>query len=217
MLRSFTSWLILGVFASIGFGSGIESAKAQTFYTFEATYDVLSTSEPITQDVSSTTLSGESTNSPFGLSRVSGLTYSQVDPATGNFRFNTNPVNFGLEDLPPGSVTLFGDGDNKLFGTNNATGTIDFANLTGTAENTFTITGGEGLFENAAGTLILQEVYQISLDPNVPTIANSTANGTIEVTSTQKVSEPNNTFALIGIGMIVTTFLLRRRSKKLPF
>ena len=217
MLRSYTSWLIPGVLALIGFGSSIESAKAQTFYTFDATYNVSSTSEPITQDISLTTLSGESTDAPFGLSRVSGLTYSQVDLVTGTFQFNTNPANFGLDDLPSRSVTLFGDGDNKLFGTNNATGTIDFTNLTGTAENTFTITGGEGLFGNAAGTLILQEVYQISLDPNVPTIANSKANGTIEVPLTRKVPEPNNTFALIGIGIIISTFLLRRRSKKLPF
>ena len=217
MLRSYTSWLIPGVLALIGFGSSIESAKAQTFYTFDATYNVSSTSEPITQDISLTTLSGESTDAPFGLSRVSGLTYSQVDLVTGTFQFNTNPANFGLDDLPSRSVTLFGDGDNKLFGTNNAIGTIDFTNLTGTAENTFTITGGEGLFGNAAGTLILQEVYQISLDPNVPTIANSKANGTIEVPLTRKVPEPNNTFALIGIGIIISTFLLRRRSKKLPF
>lgn len=217
MLRSHTSWLIGGVLALIGFGSSIESAKAQTFYTFDATYDVSSTSEPITEDVSATTLLGESTDAPFGLSRVSGLTYSQVDPVTGTFQFNTNPANFGLDDLPSGSVTLFGDGENKLFGTNDAFGTIDFTNLTGTAENTFTITGGEGLFENAAGSLILQEVYQISLDPNVPTIANSIANGTIEVPLNQKVSEPNNTFTLIGIGIVGATFLVRRRSKKLPF
>ena len=215
MLRSFTPLLISGVFALIGFGSSIKSAKAQTFYTFEATYNVLSTLEPITQDVSSTTLSGESTDAPFGLSRVSGLTYSQLDLATRTFRFNTNPANFGLDNLALGSVTLFGDGDNKLFGTNNATGTIDFTNLTGTAENAFTITDGEGLFKNAAGTLILQEVYQISLDPNVPTIANSKANGTIEVPLTRKVPEPKNTFALIG-SLIISTFLLRRRSKKLP-
>lgn len=216
MLRSHTSWLIPGVLALIGFGSSID-AKAQTFYTFDATYDVSSTSESITEDVSATTLSGESTDAPFGLSRVSGLTYSQVDLVTGTFQFNTNPANFGLDDLPSGSVTLFGDGDNKLFGTNNAFGAIDFTNLTGTAENTFTITGGEGLFENAAGTLILQEVYQISLDPNVPTIANSIANGTIEVPLNQKVPEPNNTLALIGIGIVGATFLLRQRSKKLPF
>lgn len=211
MLRSSASWLIPGIFALIGFGSSIESAKAQTFYTFDANYDVLSTSEPINQNVSLTTLSGESTDAPFGLSKVSGLTYSQVDLATGTFRFNTDPANFGLEDLPLGSVTLFGDGDNKLFGTNNAMGTIDFTNLTGTAENTFTITGGEGLFENAAGTLILQEFYQISLDPNVPTIANSKASGTIEVPLNQKVPEPNNIFALMGIGVIISTFLLRQR------
>ncbi|MEO1350292.1 MAG: hypothetical protein AAFW84_16060 [Cyanobacteria bacterium J06635_15] len=189
----------------------IESAKAQTIYPFEATYNVSSTSEPITQDVSSTALSGESTDAPFGLSRVSGLTYSQLDLASGTFRFNTNPANFGLDNLPSGSVMLFGDGDNKLFGTNNAIGTIDFTNLTGTAENTFTITGGEGLFENAAGTVILQEAYQISLDPNVPTIASSKASGTIEVPLTRQVPEPNDTFALIGIGIVGATFLLRRR------
>ncbi|MBE9212318.1 hypothetical protein IQ247_06280 [Plectonema cf. radiosum LEGE 06105] len=212
MLRSYTSWLIPGIFALVGFGSSMESAKAQTTYPFEATYNVSSSSEPVTQDVSATTISGVSTDAPYGLTKVSGLTYSQIDLATGNFRFNTNPANFGLDNLPSGSVTLFGDGNNKLFGTNNAIGTIDFTNLTGIAENTFTITGGEGLFENATGTVILQEAYQISLDPNVPTIANSKANGTIEVPLTRKVPESNNAVALTGIG-IIGAILLRRRCK----
>jgi hypothetical protein len=38
------------------------------------------------------------------------------------------------------------------------------------------------------------------------------ANGTIEVPSTRKVPEPNNTFALTGIG-IIGAILLRRRRK----
>ena len=181
MLRSYTWWLILGVLALVCFAFSVESGKAQVIYRFETTYNVSSTSEPITQDVSVTSLSGESSDAPFGLTKVSGLTYSQVDLVTGKLRFNTNPATFGLEGLPLGSVTLFGDNNNKLSGTNNAIGRIDFTSLKGTAKNIFTIAGGEGLFENATGIVILNEVYQISLDPNIPTIASSRANGTIKV------------------------------------
>ena len=117
--------------------------------------------------------------------------------------------------MPLGSVTLFGEGDNKLFGTNDAVGTIDFTNFTGAAENTFTITNGEGLFENAIGTVILQEFYQISLDPNVPTIASSKASGTIEVPLAQEISEPNNIVALAGISLsTVILSQLRKKSRR---
>ncbi len=210
MHRSYTAWLVPVVFALIGFGLDVKSATAQQLYKFNATYDVFSTSKPITPDVSATTISGQSIDAPYDLTKVSGLTYSQVNFATGEFRFNTDAATFGLQGLPVGEVVLFGNGSNKLFGTNNATGVIDFLSSKGTATNIFTITSGEGLFEGAVGTLTLREVYQISLDPNIPTTGKSKASGTIQVFS-KNIPEPSTTTASALIGMMGAAFWLRRQ------
>lgn len=195
----------------LSFSSTLQSVKAQTTYTFNATYDVSSTSIGITPNISATTISGESTDAPYGLTQVGGLTYSQVDFITGSLRFNTNPVTFGLGSLPIGEVALFGSGSNRLVGTNNATGAIDLQTLTATATNVFTIASGEGLFENATGALTLNEVFQVSLDPTVPTTGRARVSGTIQVPSTQKVPEPTTTTALIGMGAMGVGLLLRQQ------
>ncbi|MEA5623484.1 hypothetical protein [Nostoc sp. UHCC 0251] len=210
MHRSYTAWLVPVVLALIGFGLDVKSAIAQQVYTFNATYDVFSTSKPITPDVSVTTISGQSFDAPYDLTKVSGSTYSQVNFATGEFRFNTDAATFGLQGLPVGEVVLFGNDTNKLFGTNNATGVIDFLSSKGTAMNIFTITSGEGLFQGAVGTLTLSEVYQISLDPNIPTTGKSKASGTIQVFS-QTVPEPSTTTASALIGIMGAAFLLCRQ------
>ena len=48
MHRSYTAWLVTVALALIGFGLDVKSAIAQQLYTFNATYDVFSTSKPIT-------------------------------------------------------------------------------------------------------------------------------------------------------------------------
>lgn len=216
MLRSFTLWLIPGILALTGFGSSIKSAKAQTFYTFEATYDASATLlNPITEEITSQAVSGVSTNAPFGLTQASGVLYVNNDLSNNSFTFSSNPETFGLQGLPPGGVTLFGEGDNKLFyEVENGNGVIDLANLTTAAFNTNIITGGEGLFQGATGTLAGSEVYQIDnllVDPTSTSSGTVTITGTIEVPLNQTVPESNNTFALMGMGIIISTFLLRRQ------
>ena len=210
MHRSYTARLVTVPLALICFGLDVKSAIAQQLYTFNATYDIFSTSKPITPDVSITTISGQSVDAPYDLTKVSGLTYSQVNFATGELRFNTDAATFGLQGLPIGEVVLFGNGSNKLFGTNNAIGVIDFLSSKGTATNIFTITSGEGLFKGAVGTLTLSEVYQISLDPNIPTTGKSKVSGTIQVFS-QTVKEPSTTTASALIGMMGAAFWMRRQ------
>ncbi len=216
MLRSYVSWLIPGVLTLVGFGTTVESAKAQTVYPFEATYDASSTLlNPITEEIASQTVSGESNNAPFGLTKASGLLYVKSDLSNNSYSFSSNPETFGLQDLPQGGVTLFGEGDNKLFyAVENGTGVIDLANLTTTGTNTNIITGGEGLFQGATGTLTGSEVYQIG---NLLTDPTSSSTGSVKITGTIKVSatqipESNNSFALTGIG-IIGAILLRRRCK----
>ncbi len=216
MLREYTRWLVPVTFTLLGFGSSSQSVTAQTTYPFNATYDVLSTSEPITQDVLATTISGTSTDAPYDLTTINGLTYSQVDFATGSFRFNTNPIAFGLQNEPFGSI-VFGSGTNKLFGTDEATGVIDGAidskTLTGRASGTFTITGGSGIFQGATGTLAFSDVDTISLDPSVPTRARSTVNGSFQVPPVQAVPEPRTDTTLTVVGAIAAGVLLRCRRK----
>ena len=226
MLRSFTSWLIPGVFALIGFGSSIESAKAQTFYTaervtFNATYDASATLlNPITEEITSQAVSGVSINAPFGLTQASGVLYVNNDLSNNSFTFSSSPETFGLEGLPQGGITLFGEGDNKLFyQVENGNGVIDLVNLTTAGSNTNVITGGEGLFRGATGTLAGSEVYQIDnlvVDPTSASSGTVTITGTIEIPLTQKVPEPNYIFTLIG-SAIISTFLSRRGNKSSRF
>ncbi|MBW4668058.1 MAG: hypothetical protein KME60_11705 [Cyanomargarita calcarea GSE-NOS-MK-12-04C] len=212
MPRLYTSSL-LGILTLVGFGLSIESAKAQTTYTFNATYDASSMlSNSITQDITARTISGSSSNASFGLTKASGLLYVQTDLSSGSYRYSTNPVTFGLQNLPLGGVTLFGEGNNKLFyAVDNGTGVLNSETLTTTGSNTNNITGGKGLFQGATGMLTGSEVYQVAnllVDPTSPSKGRVTINGTISVLTTQKVPEPNTTAALAGIGLIGVTFLL---------
>jgi hypothetical protein len=192
----------------LSFGLDVPKATAQTTYTFSSNYDVSATSRAITPDISAVSISGESSDAPYGLTTINGKLYSQVNFATGAYRFNTDPTTFGLQDAPHGSI-VFGSGSNKLFGTDNATGLIDFGTLTARATGTFTITGGEGMFSGATGTLGFSEIDALSLDPSVPTRARSSANGSFQV-----VPEPKNDVTLVGMGIIGAGVVLRQRRRK---
>jgi hypothetical protein len=212
MLRLYTS-LLLGIVTSVGFGSSIESAKAQTNYTFNTTYDGLSARlKSISEDVTTSSISGSSNNAPYGLTKASGFIYVKTDSSTGSYRYSTNPETFNLQNLPLAGVTLFGEGNNKLFyQVENGTGVFNPETLTTTSSNTNIITGGEGLFQGATGTLTGSEVYQVAnllVDPTSTSKGKVTINGNISV-STTKIPEPNTTGALAGIGIIGMIFLSR--------
>lgn len=211
MLRSHIAWFLPATFSFFGLASCIQSVTAQTTYEFSANYDILANSRPITSDVSAGSLSGESTDAPYGLTQISGSTYSQIDFNTGFFRFNTDPATFGLQDSPVGEIIFFGsDTNNKLFATDDDAGVIDFETLEANASGTFTITGGEGIFTNATGQLALSEVYTLNLDPTVPTNIKASLDGSIQVFPVQAVPEPRNAIVLLGIGAIGTVVLFRR-------
>ena len=212
MQKSQTTWLVSLAMSIISQGANVALATAQTTYPINANYSVSATTRAITPDISVVTISGESADAPYGLTTINGLFYSQVDPATGLFRFNTDPITFGLQDGSYGSV-VFGSGENKLFGTNNARGVIDFETLRATASGTFTITGGEGIFAGATGALPFSEVDQVSLDPNVPTRGQSSVNGSFQVVPSQVVPEPRNGITLLVTSMIGAGILLRRWCK----
>ena len=56
---------------------------------------------------------------------------------------------------------FFGSGDNKLVGSDDLTGIIDFETLIATSTGIFTITDGEGELEGAQGILSFSEVDQL--------------------------------------------------------
>lgn len=218
MYRKYTSW-ILGALTLAGFGASIETAKAQTVYSFNATYDASSVLvNSITEDITARSVSGLSNDAPFGLTKASGLLYVKSDSSNGSYSFSTNPATFGLQNLPLGRVTLFGEGNNKLFyQVENGTGVLNLANLTATGSNTNNITGGEGLFQGATGTLNGSEFYELAnlvLDPTSPNKGTVKINGAITVPTSQKVPEPSTTAALLGMSIIGAAFLLRSRRKR---
>ncbi|GAB1543586.1 hypothetical protein NUACC21_62610 [Scytonema sp. NUACC21] len=215
MLRLSTAKLLGVAFTLTGFGLNVQRAVGQTTYTFDTTYDAVSSvSSFITEGITANIASGESNNAPFGLTKASVLLYNETDLTTGSFRFSTNPETFGLAGLPVGGVTLFGLGENKLFySVENGTGVVDLTTLTTTASNTVNITGGEGLFEGATGTLTSSEVYQVGnllVDPTSSVRGAVRVSGIIQVPSIQRVPEPSNTAALIGMGAMGVSFLCRQ-------
>ncbi|MBU7586019.1 MAG: hypothetical protein KAF91_24615 [Nostoc sp. TH1S01] len=202
--RTHSLWLLPIAVTLLNFTSNSTKALANTTYAFSANYDLFSTSTPITQNVSLATLSGESTDAPYGLNTISGLNYVQVDFATGVLRLNTDPTSFGLQGFPPVSI-VFGSGVNKLFGTDSAVGQIDFTTNTATTSGIFNIIGGEGLFARARGTLNFFEVDTLSSDPSIPNRARVSVTGFI-----QTVPEPRTNTTILAMGVIGVGMLLRR-------
>ncbi|MEH1794059.1 MAG: hypothetical protein V7L17_15645, partial [Nostoc sp.] len=125
-----------------------------------------------------------------------------------NSRIEADPATFGLNDLPLGNITIFGQGADKLFGITRGTATLDFQNFVGTVSNTISITGGSGTFEGAIGTLILSENLTLNPDPTAPIRGLPLISGSFQ--TFQTVSEPRNTTAIFSIGLIGVGFLLRR-------
>jgi len=211
MVRLNAIWLTPFAIMVLSLGLSAKRAMAQTTYTFNASYDSLAYTKNIAPNVSATTLSGQSTDVLYNLTTINGLTYSQVDVATNSFRFNTDPTVFGLQGIPKGEIVFSGNSTNKLFGSDNATGVIDFTTLMAKSNGTFNITGGEGIFAGATGTLAFSEVDTLSLDPTIPTRARATVNGSFQVVP-QRVPEPTNITALICLGLIGVSLLVYRRS-----
>lgn len=201
---------VTAVLTSVSFGFDAVKAIAQTTYPFSGSYDTQIDVVPIGDGLSQSIELATSDNAPYGLTQYEGLIYAQTDPATGGLIFNTDPLAFGLPNLPSGYITFSGEGtENKLFGTATASAIFDLENLTGQGSGTLTITGGEGLFAGATGTLDFSQVDQLNPDPNILSI-----NGKAQVTGSIKaVPEPGSGLGtLVGTGgLIGATILLRRR------
>ena len=133
-----------------------------------------------------------------------------INASTGEVVFNPDASTFGLKDLPQGGLTLLGEGNDKLFGNIIGTAKLDFQSLTGTGSGTVNITGGEGRFAGATGTFSFLENDILNADPTAPFKNQAILSGSF--TTSKTISEPGNTTAVIGIG-IMGVGLLRLSNK----
>ncbi len=205
------SVFLVPAIAALSFGLDTTKAFAQATYPFNAIYNVVVESKPITPEVSKVTLIGTNPDAPYGLTDITSGNYAQLDPTTGITTSGPDAAEFGINGLPILTDTFFGSGNNKLFGTSTATAVADLPNLTASAEVTLTVTGGSGEFTGAKGTLQISDTYTLSLDPTAPIKGRAVVNGSFQ--TFQKVPEPN-----AGIGMIlgicgVGLFLKRQRKQ----
>lgn len=213
MMKSlYTAW-VFGVVTLVGFGASVTKAIAQNTYPFKTTYNTEITTKPTSvPNVLDTNIIGKSADAPYGLTNIRIGIYANLDPDTGVVTDSPDPAVFGLEGLPLNTTfSLFGNGSDKLFGINNDITTLDFKNLVGTASGTLTISGGEGRFRGATGSLDLLENATLSPDPTAPIISDLTISGSFVVP--QAVPEPKTDAMLIGIGVIGASLMLRRHRR----
>lgn len=217
MLRSSSLWLFPVMLTIIGFNSNTPKANAQTTYQFNAIYDTVGTSD---FDPSNPTapeqviFSGSSTDAPYGLTEFEALRYSQFDPATGTFVITSDPTEIGLEDVLDGYIILEGSNGDRLVGNYSGSGTVDFQNNTTTESYTFNITGGEGIFTGASGTLDAEAFNILPDDVGEPPntfISQRSFSGSFQ--TPQTTPESTSVVTLIGIG-VGASFLLYQRHRK---
>ncbi|OKH32803.1 hypothetical protein NIES2101_40410 [Calothrix sp. HK-06] len=209
---SYTAKLVSVALTLVGFGLGAE-ARAQTTYQFEpTTYDSAITTTLLQQNptaiILDTNVTGQSGNAPYGLTNLTIKNYSSVNPATGVVAYNSDPATFGLQNLPLGTVSLFGSGNDKLFGTNRGTVSLE------SGSGTITITGGEGRFSGATGSLNLFQTITSNPDPTgltAPIISPATISGSFQISQT--VPEPKTDAALVCVLALGASFLRGKRCR----
>lgn len=206
LLRLHAVWLVpLALTLLLDFGLSNAKAIAQTTYPFEANFTSETTLTPIGSNISRVTDIAQTTDAPYGITGFINTNYSQFDPATNTITFGPDAAQFGLEGLPIGTVTF--SGSDRLFGTISGTASLDFANLVGNSSGTINITGGEGRFSGAVGSLTFNENDTVNPDPTAPLRGQALVSGSFQ---TPAVPEPKNDAALISLGVLGTGFLLRR-------
>ena len=209
MIRQNITWIFPAAFTLVGIGSSVQSTAAQTKYEFNTFYNTEVILNPITSSVSKASVSGNNPNAPYGLVDLTSLNYSQFDPTTGVFAFVPDAATFGLKRLPIGMDVYAGSGDDKLFGSSNATATIDSEINRLLGSGTVTITGGAGRFSGASGVLNFSESEPLAQDPTAPLRGQAFLSGSFQVP--QNVPEPRSNTTLVGMGLIGAVSLLRRR------
>ena len=201
-----------GTFAAtiLSFISSNTAATAQIIYPFDATYNSENTLTPIIDNISKVTITAESTDAPYGLTKFVNTNYGKIDPSTGTITFSPDAAEFGLENLPSGGVTFFGNGSDRLFGNITGTAALDFQNLVGTATGVFNITDGSGRFTGATGTFAFLENDTLNPDPTAPFKSQAFLRGSF--LTPRQVPESSNSKSLLGFSVVAVSLLIRRRA-----
>lgn len=208
--HSYTAHLFCITLTIVSFGAGASKATAQITYPFEVTYDAAVNSTLLEQTneevIVRTDVEGQNANAPYGLTSFDILSYTRINPTTGAVTFNSDPAAVGLEGQPFGTLSFFGEGEDKLYGT--IEGSASLAKGTGTG-GTITITAGEGRFDGATGSLNLSQVITSSPDPtgiSEPILTLNTVQG-----SFQAVPEPGSVVGTLAVGIGAAGLLMKRR------
>lgn len=217
MLRSHIKWLIPAALAFGGFGLNVQSASAQATYDtyeFTANYKTSVELQPFLpeQNISRATITGESTDALYGLTKFTSNTYGKSEPrgAKTFTRFNSDPATFGIQGEILRDV-YYGDGPNQLFGTANDSAEIDPIAGTIKGGGTITINSGTGIFQNVTGKIDFTEEDALSA-PGTPSTGNAILKFSLK--TPRAVPEPTATTALVGMGVTGAGFLLRKHRRK---
>ncbi|MEH2291505.1 hypothetical protein [Nostoc sp.] len=212
ILHSLKMWIVPFVITSVSLCSNVARATAQTIFPFIGNYRTTVNITPISGNVSQVFEVGLSDDAPYNLGLYKGLTYSVIDDK-GNLTFNNNPEVFGVQGFPLGYI-VFGDGANKLFGTSDASASVNFDNLTAKGSGIVNITGGEGIFKNAISRLLFSEEDTVNLGPTTTLNGLALVSGSIEVS--QKVPEPTMIVGVIVVfgGLGIGSFAKRKRTAR---
>lgn len=212
IFRSFTTKLVPLSVMLVGLGTA--RAEAQNSYDFSIVYDTVVTIDPTFRPdlgITRVTVTGETSDAPFGLTEFISNTYGSFDPATNVSIFNADASVFGLEGEPILSDRYFG-GENELFGTASDRAEFDFEAGTVSGSGIITITGGTGIFEDAIGQISFTQNDRLT-SPDLTEPFEGQAVLEFAVQTPQSVPEPNTNMTLIGFGAIGLGYLLRRRFK----
>lgn len=199
--------------ALLSLGLNVAKADAEVTFPFEATYNTESVFEPIQDNVFKSTVTGKSTDAPYGLTNFLRMNYIERNDNTGAESIVKDATEFGIEGLPILIETFFGSGDDKLFASTTGTAIRNVEDFTASISGTTSIVGGEGNFQGATGILMLSENVIFNLNSTTEPRTTGTVVLSGSFTVPQKVSEAGNTTTLVGIGIISASLLLRQRRK----
>ncbi len=213
MRRSYILGLVPLTLMLVGFGLGATKASAQTAYNFVVDYDTLLSTDPTFKSdvpgVSKIKIQGTSNNAPYGLSNFISNNYSLFNPDTSIATSYGDPAKLGVKGAPIGGDRYFG-GSNELIGISElGDDKAKFGPGTVSGSGTISIKDGTGIFKGAQGTIKFIENDVLGSDPSQP--ANGKATLTFAFTTPKSVPEPKTDAAIVGMGVIGTSLLLRRR------
>lgn len=214
----------------------ITKATAQTLNKFSAVYDTTVIIDPTFRPdlgISRVTVTGEIpqvNDAPFGLTNFVSNTFGQlveINPLpdgtieSAEFVFEADPTLFGLSpDLreQPFSDRYFGtETDNELFGNASDMAVFNFVEGTVMGGGNINIIGGNGIFDNATGSIIFEQNDRLGEieDPTNPFASltepfagQATLTFSVNVAESvpESVPEPKSIITLISMGIIGVTW-----------